>query len=114
MGPVSAGPVSWRLDIHKCSYFVPIHHRRPVIVEITYFVVVPFQETENGLVADQGIQCPSERSAIAQARGAVSKGAIGAIAFRRSGDPNIGEYGEAVLICKEGDLPDGVMEMLAA
>ena len=84
------------------------------MAEITYFVVVPFQETENGLVADQGIQCPSERSAIAQARGTVSKGAIGAIAFRRSGDPNIGEYGEAVLICKEGDLPDGVMEMLAA
>jgi hypothetical protein len=52
--------------------------------------------------------------AIAQSRGAVYRGAIGAIAFRRSGDPNIGEYGEAVLICKEGDLPDGVMEMLAA
>ena len=63
------------------------------MAEITYFVVVPFQETENGLVADQGIQSPSERSAIAQARGAVSKGAIGAIAFRRSGDPNIGERG---------------------
>ena len=84
------------------------------MAEITYFVVVPFQETENGLVADQGIQCPSERSAIAQARGAVSKGAVGAIAFRRSGDPNIGEYGEAVLICQEGDLPDSVMDMLAA
>lgn len=84
------------------------------MAEITYFVMVPFQETESGLVAEQGIQCPSERSAIAQARAAVSKGAIGAVAFRRSGDPNIGEYGEAVLICTEGDLPDGVMEMLAA
>ena len=29
------------------------------MAEITYFVVVPFQETEYGLVADQGIQCPS-------------------------------------------------------
>ena len=56
------------------------------MAEITYFVVVPFQEKENGLVADQGIQCPSERSAIAQARGAVSKGAIGA---SRSGGPEI-------------------------
>lgn len=85
------------------------------MAEIIYFVVVvAFEETESGLVAGQGIQCPSERAAISQARGAVSKGAIGAIAFRRSGDPNIGEYGEAVLICKEGDLPDGVMEMLAA
>jgi hypothetical protein len=84
------------------------------MAEITYFVMVPFQEADSGLVAGQGIQCPSGRSAIAQARGAVSKGAVGAIAFKRSGDPNIGEYGEAVLICKEGDLPDSVMDMLAA
>lgn len=84
------------------------------MAEITYFEVIPFQETESGLVAEQGIQCPSERWAIAQARGAVSKGAVGAIAFRRSGDPNIGEYGEAILICKEGDLPDSVIKMLAA
>ncbi len=81
---------------------------------ITYFVVVPFKQTENGLVAEQGIQCPSERSAIAQARGAVAKAAVGAIAFRRSGDLALGEYGEAALICKEGDLPDSVDELLAA
>lgn len=83
-------------------------------VAITYFVVVPFRRTEDGLVAEQGILCPSERSAIAQARGAVSKGAVGAIAFKRSGDPALGEYGEATLICKEGDLPDSVDELLAA
>lgn len=59
------------------------------MAEITYFVVVPFQETENGLVAGQGIQCPSERSAIAQARGAVSKGAIGAIASSAPGIPTL-------------------------
>jgi hypothetical protein len=84
------------------------------MAEITYFVVVPFQESEDGVVAEQGIQCPSERSAMSQARNAVAKGAIGAIAFKRSGDPGLGEYGEAVLICKEGELPDSVMEMLAA
>jgi hypothetical protein len=84
------------------------------MANITYFVVVPFKQTQDGLVAEQGIQCPSERSAIAQARGAVAKGAIGAVAFRRSGDPALGEYGEATLICKEGDLPDSVDEMLAA
>ena len=33
---------------------------------------------------------------------------------KRSGDPALGEYGEATLICKEGDLPDSVEEMLAA
>ena len=51
---------------------------------------------------------------MSQARNAVTKGAIGAIAFKRSGDPGLGEYGEAILICKEGELPDDMMEMLAA
>lgn len=63
-------------------------------IKITYFVVLPFRETESGLIVEQGIQCPSERSAIAQARGAVEKGSIGAIAFKRSGDPALGEYGD--------------------
>lgn len=37
---------------------------------------------------------------------------IGALSV--SGDPNIDEYGEAVLIHQEGDLPGSVMDMLAA
>lgn len=54
------------------------------------------------------------RAAIAQARSAVAKGAVGAIAFRRSGNPVLGDYGEAVLICKEGNLPEGIEDSLAA
>jgi hypothetical protein len=88
--------------------------RSKIMANVTYFVMVPFKDAEGELVAEQGVQCPSEGSAKAQARSAVAKGAVGAIAFKRSGDPNIGEYSEAVLICKEGDLPDSVMEMLAA
>jgi hypothetical protein len=84
------------------------------MAEITYFVMVPFKDAGGDLVAEQGVQCPSEGSAKAQARSAVAKGAIGAIAFKRSGDPGLGEYGEAILICKEGELPEDVMEMLAA
>jgi ABC-type branched-subunit amino acid transport system substrate-binding protein len=84
------------------------------MAEITYFVMVPFKDADGDLVAEQGVQCPSDGSAKAQARSAVAKGAIGAIAFKRSGDPGLGEYGEAILICKEGDLPDDVMDMLAA
>jgi hypothetical protein len=85
-----------------------------IMANVTYFVMVPFKDAEGELVAEQGVQCPSEGSAKAQARSAVARGTVGAIAFKRSGDPNIGEYSEAVLICSEGNLPDGVMEMLAA
>ena len=41
-------------------------------------------------------------------------GAVGAIAFKRSGDTDIGECGEAELICMEGDPSAGVMKLLAA
>ena len=84
------------------------------MAEITYFVMVPFKDADGDLVAEPGVQCPSERAAIAQARSAVQKGAIGAIAFKRSGDPNIGEYSDATLICKEGNLPEGIEDSLAA
>ena len=84
------------------------------MAEITYFVMVPFKDAGGELVAEPAVQCPSERTAIAQARSAVAKGAIGAIAFKRSGDPVLGEYGEAVLIGKEGNLPEGIEDSLAA
>ena len=84
------------------------------MANVTFFVIIPFKKMRGGLVAQTGVQCQSERSAISQAHSAVSKGAVGAIAFKRSGDPGLGEYGEATLICQEGEVPDSVEDMLAA
>ena len=84
------------------------------MANVTFFVMIPFKKVMGAIAAQAGVQCQSERSAMSQARNAVAKGAVGAIAFKRSGDPGLGEYGEAILICKEGDLPDSVDEMLAA
>ena len=84
------------------------------MASVTFFVMVPFRLSEGEVIAEAGVQCPSKHVAIAQARGAVARGAIGAIAFMRSGDPALGEYGKATLICKEGDLLDGFEDSLAA
>ncbi len=85
------------------------------MANVTFFVMIPFKKMRGGIVAQGGgVQCSSERSAMSQARDAVTKGAVGAIAFKRSGDPGLGEYGEATLICQEGDVPDSVEDMLAA
>ncbi|MEI7601720.1 MAG: hypothetical protein WCJ41_20690, partial [Aestuariivirga sp.] len=84
------------------------------MANVTFFVMIPFKKMRGGIVAQAGVQCSSERSAMSQARDAVTKGAVGAIAFKRSGDPGLGEYGEATLICQEGDVPDSVEDMLAA
>jgi hypothetical protein len=84
------------------------------MASVTFFVMIPFKKMRGGIVAQTGVQCQSERSALSQARDAVAKGAVGAIAFKRSGDPGLGEYGEAVLLCQEGEVPDSVEDMLAA
>lgn len=80
----------------------------------TYFVMVAFKRVKGGLVAQAGVQCPSERSAVAQARGAVARGAAGAIAFMRNGDPETGEYSEPTVICREGKIADAVVDELLA
>lgn len=84
------------------------------MANVTFFVMIPFKKMRGGIVPQAGVQCTSERSAISQAQSAISKGAVGAIAFKRSGDPGLGEYGEAMLLCQAGELPDGVEDLLAA
>jgi hypothetical protein len=39
-------------------------------------------------------------------------GSIGAIAFSRSGDPMIGEFGDAHLLRKFGNVPDDLLGTL--
>lgn len=46
--------------------------------------------------------------AIARARSLASAKA-GAIAFSRTGDPNVGEFQDAVVLFKEGDVPESAL-----
>jgi hypothetical protein len=51
--------------------------------------------------------CPSANAAVMRAEALSRKpGCAGAIAFSRSGDPATGEFGDAKLIRKFGDVPD--------
>ncbi len=114
MGPVSAGLAFPDSTTIVVLYMFSASMRSTEMANVTFFVMIPFKKMRGGIVAQAGVQCSSERSAMSQARDAVSKGAVGAIAFKRSGDPGLGEYGEATLICQEGDVPDSVEDMLAA
>ena len=73
---------------------------------VTYFVVLPFvRDEETGdLRAEDGIEAPSEQSAMSRARALVSRKA-GAVAFRRSGDPALGEFDDAVILGRYGETP---------
>lgn len=76
-------------------------------MSVTYYVALPFIETPDGPAPGQAQECPSEAVAVSAARGLANKaGHVGAVAFKRTGDPNIGEFSDAVLIKAFGDVPD--------
>jgi hypothetical protein len=77
---------------------------------LTYFVVLPFFRTAEGeLVADEPFEVREADRARRQAeRVARSKG--GAVAFSRTGDPSTGEYADAVILGRFGEVPEDLAE----
>jgi hypothetical protein len=76
---------------------------------VTYYVAMGFERDEAGeLVAMDPMEAQSSSAAIARARSLAATKA-GAIAFSRTGDPNIGEFADAVVLFKAGDVPDDAM-----
>ena len=78
------------------------------MADVTYYVALPFLQDDGGdLVAGAAEECQSPSGAIRRAE-SLSKtaGSIGALAFSRTGDPMIGEFGDAQLLKKFGDVPD--------
>ena len=77
-----------------------------------YFVALPFSRTEDGLIPGQAQECQSGYAAMALARSmSRAKGNVGAIAFQRAGDPNVGEFGDAEILLKAGETPDDLSEL---
>ena len=78
------------------------------MADVTYYVALPFLQDEAG-VAGRGRaeECQSSSGALRRAE-ILSRtaGCIGAVAFSRTGDPMIGEFGDAQLLRKFGNVPD--------
>lgn len=77
------------------------------MASVTYYAVLPFVRDEEGnLCPDEAVECQSPAGAASRAR-ALAATKAGAIAFSRTGDPDIGDFSDAVIIAKVGDvLPD--------
>ncbi len=75
------------------------------MTSVTYYAVLPFVRDEDGnLCPDEAVECQSPAGAASRARAlAVTK--AGAVAFSRTGDPDIGDFSGAVIIVKVGDVP---------
>jgi hypothetical protein len=55
----------------------------------------------------QQLRCQSEAAGIRRAEGMSRDPAnAGAVAFKRAGDPNVGEFSDAVVLKKFGDVPE--------
>ena len=78
------------------------------MADVTYYVALPFLMTMDGSpVAGAAEECQSSAAALRRAE-ILSHGAgrIGAVAFSRSGDPMTGEFGDAKLLRKFGNVPE--------
>ena len=74
---------------------------------VTYYVALPFIRTEGGTAPGEARECQSESAAIRRAEGMSRDPAnAGAVAFKRAGDPNVGEFSDAVVLKKFGDVPE--------
>jgi hypothetical protein len=77
------------------------------MAEVTYFVALPFVAADDGLAPGEPVECFSPNAAVMRAEALSRKeGHIGAVAFSRTGDPATGDFGDATIIKKFGEVPD--------
>ena len=76
-------------------------------MDVTYCVALPFVLADDGVAPGEPVECLSANAAVMRAEALSTKPRYaGAIAFSRSGEPATGEFGDAKLIRKFGDVPD--------
>lgn len=71
---------------------------------VTYYVAMGFELIDGELIAMDPAECQSSTQAISRARSLAASKA-GAVAFSRTGDPNLGEFSDAVVLFTSGDVP---------
>ena len=77
------------------------------MAEVTYFVALPFVAADDGIATGEPMECFNPVAVVMRAEALPRKeGYVGAVAFSRSGDPATGDFSDAELIKKFGDVPD--------
>jgi hypothetical protein len=81
--------------------------RRMMEAVMVYYVALSFIHVEGGLAPGEAVECPHGASAVRRAQALASnKDYAGAVAFSRIGDPNLGEFDDAVILKTFGEVPD--------
>lgn len=80
-----------------------------------YFVALPFTRIDDGLAPGEAVECPNGTAAIRRAEAmSANRANAGAVAFSRSGDPNLGEFDDAVILKTFGEVPDDLQAAVSA
>jgi hypothetical protein len=75
-------------------------------MSVAYYVALPFVRTEEGVAPGEAQEMPNEGAAIRRTESMLRDSAnAGALAFRRSGDPNLGNFGDATILKTSGEVP---------
>jgi len=82
------------------------------MAEVTYYVALSFVASDDGIAPGEATECLSANAAIMRAE-ALSRrpGCVGALAFSRTGDPSSGEFSDAKVVRKFGDVPDDLSDL---
>jgi hypothetical protein len=81
-------------------------------MSVTYFVALPFVDSEEGPVPGEAMECPNEGSALLRAAAMSRKeGIVGALAFKRTGEPNQGTFGEPTILRTFGLVSENLDEL---
>jgi hypothetical protein len=77
------------------------------MAEVTYFVALPFIASDDSIAAGEPTECFNPIAVVMRAEALSRKeGHVGAVAFSRTGDPATGDFSDAKVIRKFGNVPD--------
>jgi hypothetical protein len=77
------------------------------MAEVTYYVALPFVASDDGVAPGEATECFNPNAAVMRAEALSRKeGHVGAVAFSRTGDPATGDFSDAKVIRKFGNVPD--------
>jgi hypothetical protein len=81
-------------------------------MSVTYYVALPFIRTEEGVAPGEAQEMPNEGAAVRRAE-SMARAPVnaGALAFKRSGDPNVGNFNDATILKSFGEVPKNLDEL---
>ena len=75
-------------------------------------MALPFVAADDGIAAGEPMECFNPTVAVMRAEALSRKpGHVGAVAFSRTGDPATGDFGDAIVIKKFGDVPSDLSSL---